>query len=279
MLPYAEFVDKQVTLESIQNQVMVITLEASTEASIDFTPLTRLKHLFSDFSNYIKQTLHGAFTSQLSGQTYLKVLDKTTYADLMTTEIYKPVGLKVTFIEYLEKLGDSVSYSEQLISRTLIPFKEWVGSALGDPKLLKRVVGPEVYKPNELEKLTKQMSKCFNHKDRSDREKYKKLIGRNNDWTTVTDMFNNLNERQNQTGIKEVQNHTNELAHQLNVLQERIAEDSMTYAMSKNAIKDLAEAIEGTARAVSFFAYVGTRLSEFSVVLEDNLERLKQITE
>ena len=51
----------------------------------------------------------------------------------------------------------------------------------------------------------------------------------------------------------------------------------MTYSMSKNTIKDLAEAIEGAARAVSFFAYVSTRLTEFSVVLNDNFKRLKDI--
>ena len=161
MLRYAEFVDREVTLESIHAQVMVISLEALSDYSVNTSPLVKLKSLFSDFSQYVSQTLKDVFTSQLSGRTYLKVVERKTYADLMAVEIYKPVGLKVTFIDYLKNLEDCVDYSEQLITTTLSPFKHWVGAALGDPTLLKRVVGPEVYRPTELEKLSKQMGKCF----------------------------------------------------------------------------------------------------------------------
>lgn len=139
----------------------------------------RLDVLFSSNKNVHAFKMSGTFDKAV-----LEWADRSNYLDLSEITVYSPVGLKVSYMEYIAALEKALSYLVKLDDELLIPTSKTLGSCINNPSVMMAKSGIS-FKGDlvgvDVEIATKPIADCFNGKEKSDTIRYKQAFRRNAD--------------------------------------------------------------------------------------------------
>jgi hypothetical protein len=266
---------------SLEQQASVLSMEAfNLRAS-----LSALTKVFPQYARGISDTITSYLANDqmtiplVRAQFKTKNGLKVDYSAHRKTTIFGPQGLKVTYLEYLKAIAESVDLAKNVYDGQLIPFNNWVGGLLGSPEQLSSIAVKDVLKfgEDDLDKARAKLEKCVNRANSQTKHEYGKLVKQNSDWDEILNQTNSLIVSFQMTNRTKLLNEVEILNDQLLRLAERIKEDPDTYKASGVTIAELAKRCLVVARCVEFYSITGYLLTELSNTVQESFNAMERL--
>lgn len=217
------------------------------------------------------------------GKTSINWLDRNPYLSIGDVTVFVPVGLNVNMLEYVETLEESVEYLANINDGLLIPLRALMGKYVNEPDLLnsRKVLPLEnktktEYSQKRLDKLISDISECFDPRQRTDKEKFKKVYSRNQDLNITSErvlqLQDNLN-RINHTNVREcmktIHDYATNIAEQINV-------ESLD--VNDKIVDMLTDRMYLAAAWVEFYGHICQKATVVSKALEDTRSKIEDLS-
>lgn len=210
-------------------------------------------------------------------KTMAPLLKRYGYSDLRHAKVMIPVGLSVTYLEYLDALSPSVAICETLSKRMLEPANRYLGQVLSDPEKLNQLRGVHHearIKPANVDQQLTQLEACFNAQSTQISAPLGDVFKRNQDIKTVFDQAAALNERMLRSDLNAVQTQTETLIHLYDRLIDRIQEEELD--IEARAMERLSQMTYTLAQEVEFYGMICYQLTALTQALNETAFKLKE---
>lgn len=241
----------------------------------------RLDVLFSSNKNVHSFKMSGTFDRPV-----LEWADRSNYLDLSEITVYSPVGLKVSYMEYITALEKALSYLVKLDDELLIPTSKMIGFCINNPTIMMAKSG--IKTKGELvgvdvDIATKPIADCFNGKEKSDTIRYKQAFRRNSDINDAGLRLQQLQEnlaRFEPASIEKRARSIFDMAKALSAefeASDNFSEMGMTDQSAKRVSKELSDALYNCARWVEFYAIFQQQVIILDKAFLDTNDKLRKL--
>ena len=268
-------------LNTIRLQSEAISLEAFNVKASMALVRKMIPNFIQNVTNFLENlTLNEKLAVALVQDSKLqKLLKDVKYVDVRKMEVYAPQGLKVSYLEYLRALEDSVVMAERLMPNVLVPFSNWLAMKLATPEALGSQRDNNMAdqtKDSGLATAKASLERAVNKANTQQKFLYGKLVQRNSDWSDVVKSTNDLLSRYMATNPKQVREKVEEITTNLNTLIARMEEDPETYKLSGITAAGLAKQCYVMGREVEYYSVVGYLMQELSNTVQHTVQQLEE---
>lgn len=216
--------------------------------------------------------------SLASEQSYmLREIPKHTYVDLMDLTAYKPQGLEVDLVEYVDNLEVAVSHATETFHKLLPEFT----------LMLSRLISQEDYQMNsasmvkqykDLDKQREIMNKdiggCFKKGSTEAQTTYGKLVKRNADWKEIFERVEKMTIAMNGVDRKVLNKKVEETVELLSVLANKIERGELA-KISPQLVEGISEGAYQLGSELEFFSVTYYRLMELTGTMNKTIAHFK----
>jgi len=274
-----------VSIEQLNTEHEVLTMESSLLSPLDL--VQRLPVFVNNVSNFVK----GIFTSEIKGameykpnRKTMELLQKGVFANYAEVVVQKPVGLVVNYGEYIESLQASDAVVASLISRSLLPYRNWIGNLINNPADLvslrnTRIVGD--IRIHEREKAAAILSKSFNMQKQSGTTAFGSLCPQAKTWPAITEGVVALDKTLGIVSRSTIEREINIISTQLQSLITMIENDKQNggKGITPNNAKVLSDVTYAIAKECEFYAAHYYRVMTLIASIRQAEDTLLQVTE
>lgn len=207
-------------------------------------------------------------------------LRSNNYIKLSLVQVYRPVGLSSTYLEFIEKLEDAYSYVSGIDKDALAPLESFLMTVMNNPTLLTSAsltLSPCKYTPKAIDKLSTDMGECFDKDDLSDRYNWDQAVARNADYVEADRRIGKLVAGVSALGIANIRARIESIFQITESIAKNIKANPENAAMTKHIADKLAAEITVAAQAVEFLAMVVSQIQIMSVAVTDTNKHLKKL--
>lgn len=276
LLPEIEH-DGEVTLESLDSQHTVISLEAMTLSQVFEVNQSKLPRFLNDTMRFLKNKLSIFSPSVLNVDDrklapYLKTID---YATLMPLRVITLEKFNSTWLDYTNLLAKAHTEVMPIQTDLLKPFETFLGVTLNNPENMKSIANiASLPKRNNKDYvgLNGEFGKAFSGRPGAHLT-YGEVVQRNADVATVVIGINNLNQDFAKLHRNDLIKNVNRISELLGLLMQKMhnKENEMMSGAFTKSLSDLTYAV---AQDVEFYTTYGYRLESFTVSLKDSINQL-----
>ena len=202
----------------------------------------------------------------------VKFFSTKTHLMLVDNKLICPVGLSVTFTEYVKALEAAFKYAVTLITNDLPKYVKSVGECLDNPQIL-NTMGLDMDIPvRDTDAAINRLKEC--HESKSDRAtmRYGDAIKANKDWGTIVEIINELKDSVDASQIKKVYALVKDGEMHTSKLVDLIATKKVEINRA-NMVK-LQTTVFTMAESTQFFAMVVSLIINFRVMVIENYSTL-----
>ena len=203
-----------------------------------------------------------------------RFLDKFQYLDLSNISVYKPVGLKVTYLETLECVTEVQTLVLTMPERVITPFMKWSGEVLTRPELLQRLGSSHPFNFIDALALNTKLDKLFDSNSISDSYPYSSAVKRNNDWPQFAAGINATVDFNNELNAAELKSYVDEVSARIDLIVKRVSEEPERYNLSTPSRKVLSDVVRFMAAEVTLYARVNYVLTSLVKASNDTIHKL-----
>jgi hypothetical protein len=256
---------------------------------------------YENFARVFKNSLFGRMSERVSElfgknmashyswsprveQDLLAWADRESYMVLGDVTLFVPVGLKVTYLEYLDALENALPHILKLNEELLQPAIETVGVLINNPGLAASKSGLKGtaftgklfgVKPED---VAKEISKCFDAASRDDTAKYKQVLKRNQDLSVTVQRLAQLQDNLPLSHMQAVERNMRQLIQLADELVTQMKDDERYQSLSPKMGGMISDQLYQCAVWVEFFAVYQRQVLVLSTALEDSVKKLKKIS-
>lgn len=233
----------------------------------------RLTALFAD-------TPH---TSQLTGiDTQVGYwLTNVNYIKLSVVQVYRPAGLVVSYLEYIDVLERAFDFVEDIEAELIGTVESSLMNYLNNPSTLTASSVPRSknkYFTTTVDKYGTPIGECFDKAERSDKYAYTEAFRRNADYEVAMSRMGRLKQRMDALSTERLVKRTKAMFSMVDELAKNVREIDHYKQMTKPVATRLASDIATTALWVEFFAVLLRQILVMSVAMEDTSKHLKKLS-
>lgn len=207
-------------------------------------------------------------------------LSDNNYIKLSVVQVYRPVGLKCTFNEYLDTLADAYECIANIDNDMLKPLESTVMSYLNNPSMLSASsIAKAKHKidAQKLEKMGETVGACFDPTDKSDKYGWDQAVARNSDYELADEQCGKLVAAINTLGMKSIQDRVSRIFSLIDQLARNVETNPAFAAMTKPFADRLAAEVTSCALAVEFLAVVVYQVHTMRTAIDDTNKHLKKL--
>lgn len=213
--------------------------------------------------------------------------DKETYLSIADVTVYSPVGLKVSYIEYIAALEKALPHVLGLEEELLVPTSQAIGGYLNNPITLLSKSGLNIsgkLTGVDVEIATKPIAACFDPTVKEDMVKYKQAFRRNGEINDVGQRLLQLQDNVNRIDNKAIERRIRGLFDNAKALSEAMENDETFDEVrsyndaSKRVTKHLSESLYHAAKWVEFLSVFQYQVMVLSEALADTDKKLKKLS-
>lgn len=269
-------------LNSIRIQSELISLEALSGSQVFNAVAHRLPNYFADVKNFITNlTAEEAPRLELvDSRKVEKLLAKTNYATLRPVTVFTPVGLKVSYLEYIEALEEASAITTKLTSECLNPFNVWLAVQLSNPTALSSLrSGLDIpgFVVHDISEVQRKLGKCFSQGGVSSQYTYGQSVARNADWHACDVRINNLVTKHSSINPSEVVRLVQEVTANLDKLLLRLSEEPEIYKLSGVTLDTISKLCYTIGVEIEFFSVITYQLQAMQVAFADSCKRIETV--
>lgn len=214
---------------------------------------------------------------------FISKVSKVNYADVAVINISKPVGLKVTYIEYLDTyLIPGVHYCDDVI-KSLDKFTAFIGRivnnredriSLNDMYDGTSAIAEERYM--SLTEINTARQNCITVGSTDADGRVSELVLNNSQWRDILNKQAIVEKQMQKIAPKLVDSKVRKAVTYLKTLKDESARGNMS-DISPEMLMRLADYIEATAKSVEFYAMIYHDVMAFTTALKDDISKIKMI--
>ncbi len=246
------------TMNNIENQHAVLTLEADSGA--DAGPMVkRLPAFLQSVRNFVKNlfSFETKKTDFVIDKNVVIKLGQLNYTEIKDLQIPVPVGLKVSYAQYLEVLVEASDAILNLKPHVLEPFNRWVGYNLSNPANLANMrADTSLVKDirfSKLEQISKDLSACFDSGKGNVNLPFKQAFKQIREWELVMMNAEKLDQILASVTREEIMTLVDQISTKFNTLFKRVEEDPQHYALSPVVTKTASDLSLAVAKECEFY--------------------------
>lgn len=207
-------------------------------------------------------------------------LSDNNYIKLSVVQVYRPVGLKCTFNEYLDTLATAYECIANIDNDMLKPLESTVMTYLNNPSMLSASsIAKAKHKidAQKLEKMGELVGACFDPTDKSDKCSWDHAVARNSDYELADEQCGKLVAAINTLGMKAIQDRVSRIFSLIDQLARNVETNPAFAAMTKPFAERLAAEVTACALAVEFLAVVVYQVHNMRTAIDDTNKHLKKL--
>jgi len=271
----------------IRNQKMNVAVEDISGVAIkDFFGKIFTKGVFTKLQDRTKEVTKSKVASgfKMKSNFTPKIIDwanRESYLNIADVTVFAPVGLKVSYMEYIDALENALTYIVDLDSELLHPTLRTLSMALNDPSLLAAASGLSASGKManlNIEVATTGITKAINPTEKSDKIKYKQAFKRNADMVASGKRLIDIQDNVSKINASAVQARVTAIFAVAEELADAINNEEAYSKVSKKVNGQLSQLIYNCAQWVEFYAIFQHRLIVLSTAMFDTQEKLKRLS-
>lgn len=259
-------------------------LEFMTGGAIDIRELARsvIPALAKHFSNFtVDFSLHsnnGSSMMKKNQKEFLKLIEDVKYLDLVNIKAYKPAGMKVTYLEYLEALEPVVKYVVNCKAgldafntklAVLLTSRDEMKSTAFDSKAWAIL-------QESRDNFAKDLGACIKNNDHTTNCLYKDVLARNIEWELIFEKAYALGLLLEKIDRRNMLKKVNEISENLKRLEASRSKGELE-EISAESIREIAEGAFQMASEVEFFALIYHKMQAFNTAVDDTMEHIESV--
>lgn len=208
-------------------------------------------------------------------------LDRNNYIKLDVVQVYRPIGLTSTYLEFISELETAFTYIKDVDNELLAPAESFVMTMLNNPSMLTASSlsrKQTKYTAKEIDKCATDLGKCYDKNEVSDRYSWSEAVERNADYPEAERRIHVLQTAVEALGIEKIRERTERIFQLVEQLTEVIRNNPAHSAMTKNVANKLGAEIAISAQAVEFLAVVVSQIHIMNVAVNDSTKHLKKLS-
>ena len=213
--------------------------------------------------------------------------DRESYLSIADVTVYAPVGLKVSYIQYIEALEKALPFLLELEEGLLVPTNQAIGGYVNNPVSLLSKSGLQVkgkLTSKSVDDVTAPITACFDPTVKEDMVKYKHAFRRNGEINDVGQRLLQLQDNVNRIDNRAIERRVRGLFDNAKALSEAMRDDeSFDEVRSYNdasgrVTKQLSELLYNAAKWVEFFSIFQYQVMVLSEAIADTDKKLKKLS-
>ena len=203
-----------------------------------------------------------------------KQLSTYNYLDLSELIIFRPIGLKASYVELINALEAVQSDVLTINERILTPFSKWTGEIINDPTKLQRVTVNQHFEFINSDNYNKTLDKLFNANDTRDRVKYGSLFKSNKQVVDSMVMLNDVINRQNELPAKKLLKMVETAAARTELLTQRCSDNKASGICSEASKKIISDVLYDIAQEITLYSRLSYLIISTRNALDDSIDKL-----
>lgn len=210
---------------------------------------------------------------------FIKLLETTPYSEVREVRAYKPEGLKVTFLEFLDALDPEIDYVKKLETDVLHPYASFLAQIVSDNKVITSTNTNDIYYNKMQERRDKAytvLSNCYQANSVAGTAIVKSVVDRNSDWNTLFIRANSSIERISSINRESMKKSLKQSQDYLDIIIEKI-ESGKLDNISPETTKQLANGAWQIGKEVEFFSTTYFRLLTLRGSIENTVNKITEV--
>lgn len=265
---------------SLEQQAALLSMEAfNVKASMQ--AVTRV---FPAFARNIQDRLKGFLTTDVPMIPAVKPLSMAkiksiNFAAHRKTQVYGPLGLKVTYSEYLHALDSSVDVVTALQEKQVGALTQFANGLLAEPGRFNSARSDKPVLPfgeGIITECGKKLEKCVDRASTQSIHEYGKLYRNNTEVHIVSEQVNDMIDRYLRVNREELIQSITDCVDVLDRMADRLEHDE-SFKPNGATLAALTQGILTTAKLVEFFSITGHLLAEVAGCVQETHKGLERL--
>lgn len=265
---------------SLEQQASVLSMEAfNVKAS-----LQAVTRVFPSFARAVKEKLMNFGPSDVPSIPAVETLNiaklkKVNFVAHRKTPIYGPLGVKVTYLEYLDAVGASVDIVTKLQVSQLGALNQWANGLLSEPERFNSARGDKPnlpYNEGTILECRGRLEKCVDRASTQTLHEYGKLFRNNGEVVMVTTQVNELIARYMSVDRELLIQSVEDSVNLLERLADRLENDK-SFKPNGATLSELTKGILDTAKLVEFYSITGYLLAEVRGTIHETIKGIERL--
>lgn len=208
-------------------------------------------------------------------------LTRTNYIKLSVVQVYRPVGLIVSYGEYLTVLEEAVEKTKRIDDVLLKPIEEFLMNILNNPSMLGASAVPRDKNPFyslSVDELGKAIGECFDPQQKNDRFSFCEAYLKSDEYESTASRMNRLKSEVDSISLHSIRKRTESIFAMVDQLSKNIQEIEHYRQMTKQISDRLARDIQTAAIWVEFYAVLVRQVFVLNVAMKDSAKHMKKLT-
>lgn len=208
-------------------------------------------------------------------------LTRTNYIKLSVVQVYRPVGLIVSYGEYLTVLEEAVEKTKRIDDVLLKPIEEFLMNILNNPSMLGASAVPRDKNPFyslSVDELGKAIGECFDPQQKNDRFSFCEAYLKSDEYESTASRMNRLKSEVDSISLHSIRKRTESIFAMVDQLSKNIQEIEHYRQMTKQISDRLARDIQTAAVWVEFYAVLVRQVFVLNVAMKDSAKHMKKLT-
>lgn len=271
------------SLKSLDIAAQVIGMEALNSSQILQALPARLPAFVSDVKLFVSNMLHAndvKVLGAIESRRLEKELPKQNYVILSEVTVFVPPSVNVDWMTYLDAVNQSQAIVELLKEETLAPTLRWLSLLLSAPESLASLrssLQVSGIKFHDLEKVKKQLQKCYSSNGADSEVPYGKAFKRNGDFLVCIKRVNELNDRLANINRSEIIDMVNEITAAMDKLLIRMKQNPEQYKVSGITMNDLSRIAFNLGHEIEFFSAHVFMVQSATQAMTDSKNKIEEI--
>ncbi len=267
-----------VTLESLAQQLRVISLESSNDTQLLKAETARMPRFINDIKSFITRRLNpfSVDVRTVDSRKLEAAVRGQLFTKISSLGVFVPSGFEGKWLPYIALLDKSQSSVNGLYFDLLIPFEKYLAAVLTTAESLKDLSIPTPlarYKSADTAELSKEFAKFFGAGNGTEAV-LGDVIERLPDIPTVTRDLNAVNVEFAKIDRRALLKRVENITDLLDKLIDNIKNHPDEYQMSATSVKIISELALYMAREVEYYTIHGYFLEAFTTSVDDSYKRL-----
>lgn len=208
-------------------------------------------------------------------------LTRVNYIKLSVVQVYRPVGLIVSYGEYLTVLDEAFQKTKAIDDVLLKPIESFLMNILNNPSMLGASAVPRDKNPFytlKVDELGKAIGECFDPHQKNDRYSFCEAYLKTDEYESTASRMNRLKSEVDSVSLKAIRTRTESIFSMVDQLSKNIQEIEHYRQMTKQVSDRLARDIQMAAIWVEFYAVLVRQVYVLNVAMKDSAAHLKKMT-
>lgn len=208
-------------------------------------------------------------------------LTNVNYIKLSVVQVYRPVGLTVPYLSYMDALERAFDFTADIEEELLGTVESALMNYLNNPSTLTASTVPRSknkYFTTEVDKFGEPIGECFDATDRSDKYAFTEAFHRNSDYDPAMTRMNRLKSRMEAVSTRRITARVDRIFKMVDELAKNMRNIDHYKQMTKPVATRLAQDIATCAVWVEFFAVLMRQILVLSVAMNDTTKHLKKLS-